>query len=149
MNKRLILLRALTHKTEILAQLRDAQPPKQGWISAVRQALGMTAKQLAERVGLSQPRIAKMELNENNLKISTMKKIAEGLDCDFVYGFVPKSSLQETINRQARKKAEAILSNVNTNMALEDQLADDPNILTDVADEMIAKNIKRIWDKQN
>ena len=147
MNKRLILLRALTHKTGNLAQLRDAQPPKQGWISAVRQALGMTAKQLAERVGLSQPRIAKMELNENNLKISTMKKIAEGLDCDFVYGFVPKSSLQETINRQARKKAEAILSNVNTNMALEDQLADDTNILTDVADEIIAKNIKRIWDK--
>ncbi len=147
MNKRLILLRALTHKTENLAQLRDAQPPKQGWISAVRQALGMTAKQLAERVGLSQPRIAKMELNENNLKISTMKKIAEGLDCDFVYVFVPKSSLQETINRQARIKAEAILSNVNTNMALEDLLADDPNILTDVADEMIAKNIKRIWDK--
>ena len=147
MNKRLILLRALAHKTGNLAQLRDAQPPKQGWISAVRQALGMTAKQLAERVGLSQPRIAKMELNENNLKISTMKKIAKGLDCDFVYGFVPKSSLQETINRQARKKAEAILSNVNTNMALEDQLADDPHILTDMADEMISKNIKRIWDK--
>ena len=147
MNKRLILLRALSRKMGNLAQLRNTQPPKQGWISAVRQALGMTAKQLAERVGLSQPRIAKMELNENNLKISTMKKIAEGLDCDFVYGFAPKSSLQETINRQARKKAEAILSNVNTNMALEDQLADDPNILTDVADEMIAKNIKRIWDK--
>jgi predicted DNA-binding mobile mystery protein A len=107
----------------------------------------MTAKQLAERVGLSQPRIAKMELNENNLKISTMKKIAEGLDCDFVYGFIPKSSLQETIKRQAHKKAEAILSSVNTNMALEDQFADDPHILTDMADEMIAKNIRRIWDK--
>ncbi|SHG81462.1 mobile mystery protein A [Fibrobacter sp. UWCM] len=147
MNKRLILLRALAHKTGKLAQLREAMPPKQGWISAVRQALGMTAKQLAERVGLSQPRIAKMELNENNLKISTMKKIAEGLDCDFVYGFVPKCSLQETIKRQARKKAEAILSSVNTNMALEDQLADDPHILMDMADEMIAKNIRRIWDK--
>lgn len=147
MNQRLILLRALAHKTGNLAQLRAAQPPKQGWISAVRRALGMTAKQLAERVGLSQPRIAKMELNENNLKISTMKKIAEGLDCDFVYGFIPKSSLQETIKRQAHKKAEAILSSVNTNMALEDQLVDDPHILTDMADEMIAKNIRRIWDK--
>lgn len=147
MNQRLILLRALAHKMGNLAQLRDAQPPKQGWISAVRRALGMTAKQLAERVGLSQPRIAKMELNENNLKISTMKKIAEGLDCDFVYGFIPKSSLQETIKRQAHKKAEAILSSVNTNMALENQLADDPQILTDMADEMIAKNIRRIWDK--
>ena len=147
MNQRLILLRTLAHKTGNLAQLRDAQPPKQGWISAVRRALGMTAKQLAERVGLSQPRIAKMELNENNLKISTMKKIAEGLDCDFVYGFIPKSSLQETIKRQAHKKAETILSSVNTNMALEDQLANDPHILTDMADEMIAKNIRRIWDK--
>ena len=147
MNQRLILLRALAHKTGNLAQLRAAQPPKQGWISAVRRALGMTAKQLAERVGLSQPRIAKMELNENNLKISIMKKIAEGLDCDFVYGFIPKSSLQETIKRQAHKKAEAILSSVNTNMALEDQLVDDPHILTDMADEMIAKNIRRIWDK--
>ena len=147
MNQRLILLRALAHKTGNLAQLRDAQPPKQGWISVVRRALGMTANQLAERVGLSQPRIAKMELNENNLKISTMKKIAEGLDCDFVYGFIPKSSLQETIKRQARKKAEAIISSVNTNMALENQLADDPHILTDMADEMIAKNIRRIWDK--
>ena len=147
MNQRLILLRALAHKTGNLAQFRDAPPPKQGWISAVRRALGMTAKQLAERVGLSQPRIAKMELNENNLKISTMKKIAEGLDCNFVYGFVPKSSLQETIKRQAHKKAEAILSSVNTNMALEDQLVDDPHILTDMADEMIAKNIRRIWDK--
>jgi len=147
MNQRLILLRTLAHKMGNLAQLRDAQPPKQGWISAVRRALGMTAKQLAERVGLSQPRIAKMELNENNLKISTMKKIAEGLDCDFVYGFIPKSSLQETIKRQAHKKAEAILSSVNTNMALENQLADDPHILTDMADEMIAKNIRRIWDK--
>ena len=147
MNQRLILLRALAHKTGNLAQFRDAQPPKQGWIYADRSAPGMTAKQLAERVGLSQPRIAKMELNENNLKISTMKKIAEGLDCDFVYGFIPKSSLQETIKRQAHKKAEAILSSVNTNMALEDQLADDPHILTDMADEMIAKNIRRIWDK--
>ena len=107
----------------------------------------MSARQLAERIGISQPRIAKMETNEKNLKISTMEKIAEGLDCEFVYGFVPKTSLQDTINKQARKKAETILSNVNTNMALEDQLADDPHILTDMADEMIAKNIKRIWDK--
>ena len=147
MNKRLMLLRSLSTKMGILSRLRDATPNKLGWISAVRQALGMSARQLAERIGISQPRIAKMETNEKNLKISTMEKIAEGLDCEFVYGFVPKTSLQDTINKQARKKAETILSNVNTNMALEDQLADDPHILTDMADEMIAKNIKRIWDK--
>jgi predicted DNA-binding mobile mystery protein A len=130
-----------------LAKLRNVVSGKQGWISSVRQALGMTARQLAGRLGLSQPRVAKMEINEDNLKISTMKKIAEGLDCEFVYGFVPKTSLQDTIDRQARKKASNVLSKVNANMALEDQLAQDTHIMIDLANEMIAKNIKQIWDE--
>lgn len=146
MDQRLILLRSLSTKMGNLAKLRNVVSGKQGWISSVRQALGMTARQLAGRLDLSQPRVAKMEINEDNLKISTMKKIAEGLDCDFVYGFVPKTSLQDTIDRQARKKASDVLSKVNANMALEDQLAQDPHIMVDLANEMIAKNIKQIWD---
>ena len=147
MDQRLILLRSLSTKMGNLAKLRNVVSGKQGWISSVRQALGMTARQLAGRLGLSQPRVAKMEINEDNLKISTMKKIAEGLDCEFVYGFVPKTSLQDTIDRQARKKASSVLSKVNANMALEDQLAQDPHIMVDLANEMIAKNIKQIWDQ--
>ena len=147
MDQRLILLRSLSTKMGNLAKLRNVVSGKQGWISSVRQALGMTARQLAGRLGLSQPRVAKMEINEDNLKISTMKKIAEGLDCEFVYGFVPKTSLQDTIDRQARKKASNVLSKVNANMALEDQLAQDPHIMVDLANEMIAKNIKQIWDQ--
>lgn len=147
MDQRLILLRSLSTKMGNLAKLRNVVSGKQGWISSVRQALGMTARQLAGRLGLSQPRVAKMEINEDNLKISTMKKIAEGLDCEFVYGFVPKTSLQDTIDRQARKKASDVLSKVNANMALEDQLAQDPHIMVDLANEMIAKNIKQIWDQ--
>ena len=41
----------------------------------MRQALGMTTLQLARRLGVSQPRITKMESSEKNLKISTMEKI--------------------------------------------------------------------------
>ena len=147
MNQRIMLLRTLTRKMGDLQQLREAMPGKQGWVSSIRQALGMTALQLAKRLGVSQPRITKIEFNEKNLKISTMEKIAQSLDCDFVYGFVPKESLQAIIGRQARKKAAQILTKVNANMALEDQLAKDPHILDDLADEMTAKNIKRIWDE--
>ena len=147
MNQRIMLLRTLTRKMADLQQLREAMPGKQGWVSSIRQALGMTALQLAKRLGVSQPRITKIESNEKNLKISTMEKIAQSLDCDFVYGFIPKESLQTTISRQARKKASQLLTKVNANMALEDQLAKDPHILDDLADEMTAKNIKRIWDE--
>lgn len=147
MDRRIMLLRALTQKMGDLQHLRNSVTGKLSWVSSVRQALGMTASQLASRLGVSSPRITKMESNELNLKISTMEKIAQSMDCDFVYGFVPKDSLQATIDRQARKKAAQILTKVNANMALEDQLAKDPHILDDLANEMITKNIKRIWDE--
>lgn len=146
MNQRILLLRSLTTKIEGFANVVDHVPPKQGWISSIRQALGMTALQLANRLGVSQPRIAKMEQNEDNLKISTMKKIASGLGCDFVYGFVPKEPLDKMIQNQAQQKAAKTLSIVNSNMALEDQLAKDPHILEDLTNDMINKNIKQIWD---
>lgn len=38
------------------------------------------------------------------------------------------------------------VSRVNATMALEDQLAQDPHLLNDLADEMVAKNIKQIWE---
>ena len=104
MNKRLILLRALSRKMGNLAQLRDTQPPKQGWISAVRQALGLTAKQLAERVGLSQPRIAKMELNENNLKISTMKKSRKDLTAISFTVLFPRAACKKRLTDRPAKR---------------------------------------------
>lgn len=147
MNQRIILLRSLTKKMEKLSDLQGIQLGKSGWISSIRHALGMTARQLAKRLGVSQPRVNKMELNERNLKISTMEKIAESLGCDFVYGFVPKVPLQEMVTTQAQKKAAEILNKVNASMALEDQLAKDPDILVDLAEEMVMKNIKQIWDE--
>ncbi len=145
-NQRILLLRSITTKIDGFANLKDNDPPKQGWVSSIRQALGMTALQLANRLGVSQPRIAKMEQNEDNLKISTMKKIASGLGCDFVYGFVPKEPLDKMILNRAQQKAAKMLSIVNTNMALEDQLAKDPHILEDLTNDITNKNIKQIWD---
>ena len=147
MNRRKMLVRSIMSKVGPLSGLCESESSGQGWIAGVRQALGMTARQLANRLGVSQPRIARMEKNERNLKISTMMKIAEGLDCVFVYGFVPKRPLDELVHRQAVKKAKEVLGKVNANMALENQLADDPQMAEDLADDMIAGNVKRIWDE--
>ncbi len=40
----------------------------------------MTAMQLANRLGVTQPRISAMEKNEKNMKISTMEKVAAAMD---------------------------------------------------------------------
>ena len=93
------------------------------------------------------PRILEsMEANEENLKISTMKKVAEALNCEFVYYLKPNSTFQDIVQNQATKKAEEIFQNVNLNMALENQSITMQETIEDMVNDFINSNTKRIWD---
>ena len=70
MNARVLQIRALDKKTSELKSVNNIVPRGSGWINTVREAIGMTASQLAVRLGVTQPRITKMETNEDNLKLS-------------------------------------------------------------------------------
>lgn len=146
MNARIMQIRALDKKTSSLSDAKNVIPKGSSWINAVREAIGMTAVQLAKRLGVTQPRVAKMEANEENLKLSTMKKVANAMNCDFVYYFKPKSTFQNIVQTQAQKKAEEIILGVNLNMALENQDIDSKEAIEDMATDFIHKNTKRIWD---
>ena len=146
MNTRIMQIRALDKKTSSLPDARNIVPKGNSWINTVREAIGMTAVQLAKRLGVTQPRIAKMEANEENLKLCTMKKLAEAMNCDFVYYFKPKTSFQDIVQNQAKKKAAEILLGVNLNMALENQDIQTKEAVDDMADDFIKGNTKRIWD---
>ena len=124
------------------------EKPSQGWIKTIRKILGMTTIQLAKRLGINQSRIVRMEQNENNLKISTLEKIADALNCDFVYMFVPKEDIDEVIYNQAQKKALKIFNKVNTNMGLENQLSINNETLEELIQNLINVNITRIWDEE-
>lgn len=93
------------------------------WIKSIRTALGMTLQDLADRMGTDKARISRIEKAEieGDLRISTLKKVAEALDMEFVYGFLPKDSLESMVKNQARKIAVSTFSKVNYSMRLEDQ----------------------------
>ena len=76
MDARVLQIRALDKKSSELKTANNIVPRTSVWINTVREAIGMTASQLAARLGVTQPRITKMESNEENLKLSTMKKAA-------------------------------------------------------------------------
>ncbi len=122
--------------------------PNQGWIKTIRDFFGTTTTQLAKRLGISQSRIVRLEKNEKNIKISTMEKIADALNCDFVYAFVPRENIDEIIYNQAKKKALEILNKVNTNMGLENQLSNNDKTLEELIQDLISGNIARIWDEE-
>jgi predicted DNA-binding mobile mystery protein A len=114
----------------VLSAFRKAprRPPPRGWIRAVRDALGMTAEQLGERMGgITQPSVQRLELSEakGSIQLSTLRRAAEALDCEVVYALVPRRTLQETYEQAAKIVARRELNLIGHTMALEDQAVDD------------------------
>ncbi len=123
--------------------------PSQGWVKTIREIFGMTTTQFAKKIGVKQPRIINIEKNEKNTKISTMENIAEALNCDFVYAFIPRENIDNILYAQAKKKAEKIINKVNQNMRLENQLADNNELLDDLIKDLLNNNIARLWDDED
>jgi predicted DNA-binding mobile mystery protein A len=98
-------------------------PPPHGWARAIREALGMTTRQMARRVGVSAVSISSLERSERagTVQLDTLRRAADALNCDLVYALVPRDSLEETVVRQARSIAEHEVLRVDRTMRLEDQ----------------------------
>ena len=123
-----------------------------GWIRTIREALGMTSKDLASRVGVNQSRIIHMEQAEvdGNIKISTMKKIADALEMDFVYAFVPRTSLNDMVREQARLLALKKMERLDHTMRLEMQelsSEEKEKALKDMIDKILIDERKDFWSK--
>ena len=106
----------------IRAALKDAKV-RPGWIKYMRQALGMTLKKLSERTSVSVASVAQAERSEakGKVTIATLKKMAEGMDCEFIYAFVPRKTIKETLKARALQKAKQLLAQADTHMTLENQ----------------------------
>lgn len=97
--------------------------PNKGWIRATRQVLGMSRQQLANRMGVSLRRISQIEDGEQReaIKLDTLRRAAEALDCELVYAIVPRGSHEETITRRATTHPMNSSERVVHTMRLENQ----------------------------
>lgn len=128
---------------------RFAMPPK-GWIRAIRDALGMSLRQVAERLGTTAPGVRKLEESEANgtISLKTLRRVAEALDCVVIYALVPKTSLTAMVDQRAREIALRALGRVSHSMALEDQQVDrdlEARIERYIANAITDRNL---WDSQ-
>ncbi len=152
MNKKKLVREQLEISLQRFEPLRAVNIPNKGWIRAIRDGLGMTGRQLASRLGIAQQAVARIEKDEQtgSVTIKTMQRIAEGLDCIFVYGFVPNSSLEEAIREQAKIIAIKRLTQASQTMLLENQMlsnSENKKILTDIVDELVNTLPSYLWDK--
>jgi predicted DNA-binding mobile mystery protein A len=132
--------------------LKSTEYPKNGWIKYIRNAIGMTALQLAKRMKVSRRRITKIEEDElqDALTIKTLKAIANAMDCQFVYAILPKTTIKQTIEEQAKKIALQHMAEVSHHMNLEKQGVLDKKILElqleALVKQYIDKTPKHLWD---
>lgn len=128
-NRRLHALREMAPNTTV----------RPGWIHYMRHSLGMTLKQLAGRTGLSLATVAQAERGEaaGRTTLSTLKKMADAMECDFVYAFVPRTDIEDVMKQAARAKAKRTLATADVHMTLEDQRVN----------QALEERIERLADK--
>lgn len=135
------------------ATAKQTPTPVKGWVRAIREALGMSGKQLASRLQVSQPRIPRLEQDEltGAVSLKTMRQAAEAMDCIFVYAIIPRTSLEETVREQARKVATVRIERVAHSMLLEAQslsVTEQRLSLEAAVEELVREMPKELWEAE-
>jgi transcriptional regulator with XRE-family HTH domain len=78
----------------------------QGWLRMVRHAVGIPVAEMARRMGVGGSEVYRMEYAEDRgvIELQTLRRAAEALGCDLVYGLSPR---EETLAAIAADTAEA------------------------------------------
>jgi predicted DNA-binding mobile mystery protein A len=131
--------RVLDDRLKMMPDLELFAVPNSGWIRPIRESLGMSAADLGARLKIAPQSVLALESSEasDRARIGTLKKAAKELDCTFVYAFIPRSSLEESVRKQAEKLIVENFEDVSHNMTLEDQSVN----LTDSVREELIKEI--------
>lgn len=129
-------------------------PPKRGWVRAIREGLGMSLRQLSERMGhTSASAAADLEGAEQSggLSIKRLRAAADALECDLVYVLVPRNgTLNATLDARALTLAEQQVWAVDRHMLLEDQGTSKSAQRLQI--ESLAKrlrngSLRKLWDR--
>ena len=131
--------------------LSEVGAPRQGWIRTVREAMGMSIRQLGARVGLSKSSIAALERRETEggITLDSLQRLAEGLESDVWYAVVPRRPVQETLQARAREVAEDIVAELRNRMEFEMREIPEEELRSMVAHhaQKALEAEHRLWDE--
>lgn len=142
----------LEQLTEALRDVRVPSRPRTGWVQAIRTTLGMTTRQLAQRLGIAQSTVVALEKSEADERITlhSLRRAAEALDCELHYVLVPRQSLKDRVEQRAEYVAHKAVSNVTHTMHLEDQApssAHTTRVTKEEKEKALAGRWGRLWER--
>lgn len=117
-------LKQLDRTLELFRGAQKVSRPRRGWLRAIREAVGISAGDLARTLGTSRQLPLQLEKAEaeDRITLKSLRTAANALDCDLVYALVPKAgTMEDLIENRARAQARKQVLGVEHSMALEDQ----------------------------
>ncbi|GAI39659.1 unnamed protein product, partial [marine sediment metagenome] len=102
---------------------------------------------------VNKQRVSRIEQDEKlgKVRLETLKNVAEAMDCIFVYAFVPRDSLEQTVRNQAKLVAQKRAARSNQMMRLEKQElsnSEKEKSLKDLIVDIINTMPKSLWDEK-
>ena len=121
---RTLRAKQLERALEAFAPARNSSRPQKGWLRAIREATGISLREMATRLNKSPTLAAKLEKSEAEYRITlaSLRDAADALGCQLIYALMPKSgTIQDLAEQGARTKAAENVRAVEHSMVLEDQ----------------------------
>jgi predicted DNA-binding mobile mystery protein A len=128
----------------------ELAPPGKGWIADIRESLGMTGKDFAQRLGIDPSSAKRLEQSEakRTITLASLDRAATALGCRVAYVLIPDQPLEETVRDRASALVERLQAPVAHSMAIEDQTSDQPSANDRreiMIDELISKLDPELW----
>ncbi len=146
--KQKLMRKQISKKLRIFKDLLPETSGIRSWSAYLRQGLGISVTQLAARLGTTQSTVSGLEKREEigNITLKKLRELADSMECDLLYAFVPRSSIEKIVEKQAKKKALESMKSSDSHMALENQKVDTDfeERLQDLIEEQ--KYSKYLWD---
>lgn len=88
--------------------------PAQGWLRAVRGALGLGQQEVARKLGIRRQSFAELEAAEERgaVTIASLERAAEAMGCELVYYLVPREPFASTYGELARPRSSGLKPSV-------------------------------------
>jgi predicted DNA-binding mobile mystery protein A len=121
---RTLRTKQLERALEVFAPAKNSSRPQKGWLRAIREATGISLREMATRLRKTPTLAAKLEKSEAEYRITlaSLRDAADALGCQLVYALLPKNgSIQDLAEHGARVKAAENVRAVEQSMALENQ----------------------------
>lgn len=152
MKKQSLILDQVDKKIQEMNLPESFVMPQEGWIYSIRQALGMSLRQLGGRLKITAQSVKEIENREKNgtVSLNVLCQVGSSLDMKLVYGFIPKTgSLEKMIEKRALEIANEIVQRTSASMTLEDQGNSEVRLhkaIREKAAEIKQEMPKHLWD---